>query len=479
MKKIKLTKLAILTVLGVMSGNTLAGGLVLPDNNLRNDLAWLSERNVIQISLSTWPLSSEEITRSLNNANITNSEQEAIVQRIKQQLSRTKNNLQLQTYLSTSKPSMPQGFAQSEYSDFRYTVEGNYSTDDVDLNLKANAERALRVENGSDYNLNGSYGGVKIWNQWVSFGELPQWWGPGHDGSLIRTDAARPVTGFLIQRADQSPFETPWLSWIGSWQYQLTAGQIKQYSSQPHTKLIGLRMTMNPTDFFELGGSRVVMWGGEGRPNNWRSFWNAMGGRDNTGDANNDPGNQLAGLDAKIKLYPLIGLPISIYGQYTGEDEAGYLPSHNAYMMGLEGYHLLAGNPLNWYIEAANTRTEWNNFNVMYMHSVYKAGYYQQGYPLGHAMGGDGRMLSTKVEYTLDDNNRISTRLMYAKVNPKSQWQNKAFPKSETIKGLDLGWWHNFDNMVSTDAKVWVSKTDYDTSDDIGASVMVTVPFEW
>ncbi|MDE8772139.1 capsule assembly Wzi family protein, partial [Providencia thailandensis] len=67
MKKIKLTKLAILTVLGVMSGNTLAGGLVLPDNNLRNDLAWLSERNVIQISLSTWPLSSEEITRSLNN----------------------------------------------------------------------------------------------------------------------------------------------------------------------------------------------------------------------------------------------------------------------------------------------------------------------------------------------------------------------------------------------------------------------------
>lgn len=253
MKKIKLTKLAILTVLGVMSGNTLAGGLVLPDNNLRNDLAWLSERNVIQISLSTWPLSSEEITRSLNNANITSSEQEAIVQRIKQQLSRTKNNLQLQTYLSTSKPSMPQGFAQSEYSDFRYTVEGNYSTDDVDLNLKANAERALRVENGSDYNLNGSYGGVKIWNQWVSFGEIPQWWGPGHDGSLIRTDAARPVTGFLIQRADQSPFETPWLSWIGSWQYQLTAGQIKQYSSQPHTKLIGLRMTMNPTDFFELG----------------------------------------------------------------------------------------------------------------------------------------------------------------------------------------------------------------------------------
>ncbi len=479
MKTIKLTKLAILTVLGAISGSSIASGLVLPDNNLRTDLAWLSERNVIQISLSTWPLSQEEITRSLNNANITNSEQEAIIQRIKKKLDRTKNSVQLETHLSSDKPSMPQGFAQSEYSDFRYTVAGNYSTDNVDLNLKANAERALRVEDGSDYNLNGSYGGVKIWNQWVSFGEIPQWWGPGHDGSLIRTDAARPVTGFLIQRADQSPFETPWLSWIGPWQYQLSAGQIKQYSSQPNTKLIGLRMTMNPTDFFELGGSRVVMWGGDGRPNNWNSFWNAMGGRDNTGDRDNDPGNQLAGLDAKIKLYPLIGLPLSVYGQLVGEDEAGLFPSKNALMGGIEGYHTAWGQPLSWYIEGANTHTEGNKDGVMYQHFIYKNGYYQQGYPLGHAMGGDGRMVSAKVEYTLDDDNRVSTRLVYAKVNKQSQWQNKAFPESETIKGVDLGWWHNFDRDISTDAKVWVSKTDYDTRDDLGASVTINVPFKW
>ena len=73
--------------------------------------------------------------------------------------------------------------------------------------------------------------------------------GPRYDGSLIRSDAARPVAGFMLQRADQSPFETPWLSWIGRWQYQLSAGQLSQYSSVPHTKLIGARFTMMPTDF--------------------------------------------------------------------------------------------------------------------------------------------------------------------------------------------------------------------------------------
>lgn len=478
MKYFKLTKLAILAVLGTISAQSIAGGLVLPDNNLRSDLAWLSERNVIQISLSTWPLSQEEITRSLNNANITNSEQEAIIQRIKKNLDRKKNSVQLETHLTSSHNSMPQGFAQSEYSDIRYTVSGNYSTDDVDLNLTANGERALRVENGSDYNLNGSYGGVKIWNQWVTFGEIPQWWGPGHDGSLIRTDAARPMTGFLIQRADQSPFETPWLSWIGSWQYQLTAAQFKQYDPK-NTKLIGLRMTMNPTDFFELGGSRVVMWGGDGRPNNWDSFWDAMGGKDNTGDKNKDPGNQLAGLDFKLKLYPLIDLPVSLYGQMVGEDEANLFPSKNAFMGGIEGYHTLWGQPLNWYIEGANTHTEWDKDGVMYQHFIYGNGYYQQGASLGHAMGGDGRMLTTKVEYTLDDDNRVSTRLMYAKVNKSNFDGNKLFPKSETIKGVDFGWWHNFDNDINTDAKVWVSKTDYETRNDLGAAVTVNVPFKW
>ncbi|MEX9607642.1 hypothetical protein [Providencia huaxiensis] len=112
MKNFKLTKLAILAVLGAISAQSVAGGLVLPDNNLRSDLAWLSERNVIQISLSTWPLSQEEITRSLNNANITNSEQEAIIQRIKKNLDRKKNSVQLKTHFASSHNSMPQGFAK-------------------------------------------------------------------------------------------------------------------------------------------------------------------------------------------------------------------------------------------------------------------------------------------------------------------------------------------------------------------------------
>ncbi len=36
-------------------------------------------------------------------------------------------------------------------------------------------------------------------------------------------------------------------------------------------------------------------------------------------------------------------------------------------------------------------------------------------------MGGDGQMLSGRVELVLDDSQRWSTRVVYAKVNPLSQ----------------------------------------------------------
>jgi hypothetical protein len=74
---------------------------------------------------------------------------------------------------------------------------------------------------------------VKFWNQWLSFGQMPQWWGPGYEGSLIRGDAMRPMTGFLMQRAEQAAPETWWLRWVGPWQYQISASQMNQYTAAP------------------------------------------------------------------------------------------------------------------------------------------------------------------------------------------------------------------------------------------------------
>lgn len=453
-----------------------ASGLVTPDNDLRNDLAWLSDRGVINVSLSTWPLSQEEISSVISQAKPVTNTEKNVIERVQRRVGELKSNIRITGYASTDKPGTPQGFGQNEYADDRLTFGVGGSGDYWDVRLQGSVEGDQRVGDSSKFNLQGSYGAIKVWNQWLSFGEVSQWWGPGYDGSLIRSDAARPVTGFMMQRADQSPFETPWLSWIGRWQYQLTAGQLSQYSAVPDTKLIGGRFTMMPTDFLELGASRIMMWGGDGRPQSWSSFWDAVAGNDNTGDPKNDPGNQLGGFDFKLKLQPLVGLPVSFYGQITGEDEAGMLPSHNAYLLGLEGHPEWGPTTINWHIEGSDTRSNGNANNVMYNHYIYRGGYYQQGYPLGHAMGGDGQMLSGRVEMVLDDGQRWSTRLVYAKVNPNNQSINQAFPRSDTLKGIQLGWGYNFDSQVKFDTSLWYTDNNHSTADDVGAGISLEVP---
>lgn len=94
----------------------------------------------------------------------------------------------------------------------------------------------------------------------------------------------------------------------------------------------------------------------------------------------------------------------------------------------MEGHHGWGKNAVNWYVEAHDTRSNMSRTNYIYTHHIYKGGYYQQGYPLGDAMGGDGQLIAGRVELITEDNQRWSTRLVYAKVNPENQSINKAFP---------------------------------------------------
>ena len=46
-----------------------------------------------------------------------------------------------------------------------------------------------------------------------------------------------------------------------------------------------------------------------------------------------------------------MGFAISFYAQMIGEDEAGFLPSANMYLGGIEGHHGWGKDAVNWYLE--------------------------------------------------------------------------------------------------------------------------------
>ena len=92
-------------------------------------------------------------------------------------------------------------------------------------------------------------------------------------------------------------------------------------------------------------------------------------------------------------------------------------------------------------------------------------------------MGGDGQLFAGKVELVTEDNQRWSARLAYAKVNPENQSINKAFPRSDTLKGVQLGWSGDVYKSVRLNTSLWYTDADNSDTDDVGASAGIEIPF--
>ncbi len=473
-QSIKVLSFAILSALALPVA---AQGIVLNNEDLRTDLNWLNQQGVIQISTSTWPLSGDEIQRALSNAKIDNQVQQQVLDSVQAALSAENTTAKASLYAESDPQNLPQKFADEQKSQYQAAFEINAGGKQWDARLRVNAEKDPIIDNGHDVNGEGSYLAGKLWNQWLIAGQIPTYWGPGHEGSLIRGDASRPVYGLTMQRAEQQAFETKWLSWIGPWQYQAFVGQLDDYHAIPDAKLLGFRLTAQPLPYLELGASRILQWGGEGRSESFDSLWNAIKGNDNFDDGALDKSNQIAGFDARLNLNRWTGVPISLYGQYVGEDEAGLLPSKKMYLAGVDYSSQFNNMPFQLYTEWADTRTNRDVLGISYEHRNYKDGYYQHGFPLGHAMGGDGQMLSLGGDIRFDVMNRLNGRAMVAKVNQSNSINNQAFTQKDEIKALDLTWTHYLKPNAPLKLNGWVSDSDV-YGQDAGVSIGVEIPLD-
>ncbi|NNP71359.1 hypothetical protein A7P53_02780 [Acinetobacter defluvii] len=469
-------------VLASLSLPIFAQGLVLNNEDIRTDLNWLNQQGVIQISTSTWPMSGDEIQRALSTAKVSNNTQQKVIDSIQNALKADNQIAKLGLFAETDQKNVPQAFGDSQKAQYVGSLEFNAGGENWDAKIRVNGEKDPQIDNGQDVNVEGSYLAGKLFNQWLIAGQMPTYWGPGHDGSLIRGDASRPVYGFTAQRAEQKAFESKWLSWIGPWQYQAFFGRLDDYNAVPDTNLVGLRLTAQPLPYLELGASRTFQIDGEGQPGSAKAYWNAFIGKDNECNAQGCSGegnasNQLAGFDARLNLQQLTNVPMSIYGQFIGEDEAGLLPSKKMYLAGVDYSSSYKDLPFQLYAEWANTETNGDAKGISYNHHIYKDGYYQHGFPLGHAMGGDGEMVSVGGDIRFDLMNRLSGRVLFADVNKTNQKTNFAFPENDKVKALDLTWTHYIKPTIPLKINGWISDSDRE-GNDAGASVGVEIPLD-
>jgi len=286
-------------------------------------------------------------------------------------------------------------------------------------------------------------------------------WGPSWISSLILDGGAPPVPAIGWRKESATAFSSPLLSWLGPWLFDAFAGQTVERDGPQHPHLLGVRMQVMPLRGLELAASRTMQWGGTGRPETLGSLARGLVGYDNIDSSmphDSEPGNSLAGFDARYTHVFGESRTASIYGQAIGEDEAGHLPSHYLALIGVDTAFSVGAASVRLFAERANTTMSGAGGTPLlggaYRHHIYLGGYTHQGSPLGHPAGGDVRLNSLGVlvdsgawsgTLMLHRGDAYATAQLYpgggrlSGVNGEVAWQVDA----RTRLGLVLAYWRD------------------------------------
>ena len=384
------------------AGAALAGPAIAPgDLALRHDLQRLADYGVLSGPVTTWPLSWGPIMSDLQNYETTTELPTDVIDtlarvRARAQWQSQTDELRFRARASAAeRPVVIRSFQDVPREDGELGAGLSWTGDrfSIDLNVSAVANPV----DDKDYRADGSNVAVALGNYTIAASTMDRWWGPGWDGSLILSSNARPIPAVTIDRNFTEPFDSKWLSWIGPWDMSVIFGRMEDARAVPNARFFGFRVNFKPIPSLEIGLSRTAQWCGDGRPCDFDTFVNLLLGKDNRNDPDisieNEPGNQLAGIDIRW-AFTALSMPIAVYSQLIGEDESGDLPSRHIGQLGIEGTGSYRDNwSYRWYAEAATTTCNFydaiEGFNCAYNHTIYRSGYRYRGRVIGHGADND------------------------------------------------------------------------------------------
>lgn len=381
------------------------------DTLLRHDLQLLDDAGAINIPLTAWPLAWGDIDNALAAVDVaTLNEQEQLALRRLRRRADFATDAVTDVTLSAAAASNPRTirtFEDTPRENGEVTASLDWTGDRFAANLSASY--AINAADGDEFRPDDTYVGVALGNWMLSAGWQQRWWGPGRDGSLILSSNARPVPAISLQRNRSDAFESRWLRWIGPWSVTTFMGLLDDEREIDDALLFGVRVTFRPIQSLEIGLSRTAQWCGEDRLCDVSAFADLLLGNDNRGvnvDPEEEPGNQLAGVDVRWRLPGEV--PLAVYAQWIGEDTRRGGPEIGSWLRqaGIEHWGAVGALQHRTHLEITETscRTGGLGFsevnpNCGYGHSIYQTGYRYNGRSLAHGMDGDG--LSYSIGSTL------------------------------------------------------------------------------
>jgi hypothetical protein len=394
------------------------------DEGLRSDIELLADAGLLRGPVTTWPISWPDVARdalAASESNLDTATLDALlrIRRLARAAS-ARGFAGLGLKVSGSyEPTTLREFADTPREEGELALRASWLTNYFAVNLQGSY--VADPDDGKDFRADGSYVGATFGNFMLSAGFMERWWGPGWDGGLILSTNARPIPSITLERNYTDPFETKWLSWLGPWRASIAMGQAESHDVPvPDVQFFAARVNFRPRPWLELGLTRTAQWCGGDRPCDWDTFTDMFVGADNQEDSTDQPGNQMAGYDMRLRS-PWRPLPLVFYTQWIGEDEAGGLPSKFIGQFGLETWGSSAWGGWRLRTEysdsACNFSREEPEFGCAYRNSIYPQGYAYRGRIIGHSMDNDSRMFSIGGLLTRANGDRISLTLRRVELN--------------------------------------------------------------
>lgn len=373
------------------------------DNYLRQSLQTLSQAGIISGPVNTYPLMWKNLVADLAQAD----EQSVAELRFALAHVRAALHASQHSYIAgvklkaSSDPSLYQSFGESYFEQSSVSVFKEYLGDNWAAKTQLNYRNTEEGNTEQSMTYDGSYLALIAGNWVLAVDQLPVWWGPGQQTSLLLSNNARPIPSVRLSRHSWQASETSLFSWLGPWSFTSYLGQGEHQSTPRQIKHFGARFSARPLPQLELGFSRVSQWGGNTLQNGPGAFADMLLLR----SGSDDNADNMASFDLTFHTR-LAGWPLSLYSELADDNSGGKLTKPlqlygaRSYFGSETAVHTLS---LEWSDSYIRCDGRPQAGNCAYEGELYPQGYRRYGRVIGSGYGADAQVLSAGYRYQTFD----------------------------------------------------------------------------
>jgi len=252
----------------------------------------------------------------------------------------------------------------------------------------------------SDTTIKLNRGYVKIGGDWLELeiGKDENWLGFGYRGNITLTNNAENFT--QVKLSSPEPFN---VKYIGAVKYALIGSRFEKTvtnSIERQPWFYAFKLSVKPSDNLEIGFNLGRQVGGPGVNNGIGDTLRGL-----IGGTSADNSNGLAGFEVRYRIPWLRNT--EIYGEFSGEDTAGFWPIVESYVAGFYIPRLSDSG-------RDDLRFEFFQGNqILYTNGTFPEGYIYKNMPIGHSQGGATQDYFLRYSHWFNVRNNLALEYIY------------------------------------------------------------------